>query len=198
MTITRDIMVAELRKGGPSWNAFRDSNAEEVRCWLSVMVPNEYRYLDTELSNINLESANLQELNFREVNLEGANLKRTNFEGADLKNANLRGADLRNANFMNARLLGADFRGAYISGANFSRADMRNADFRGAHEGGIGPEFLVRKAEKAKQIADANNRVFAARASAAIASVDGHLSGRAGGGWVDAADALDKLLKRPR
>ena len=88
-----------------------------------------------DLSEINLEGADLQG-----ANLERAILVTTNFKDANLKGANLTYSRLNLANFRNANLsesnlsgsilLGSDFSSANLYKANLSSTNMSNANFK--------------------------------------------------------------------
>ena len=117
------------------------------------------------------------------------------------------GANLREANLWEAGLYKADLTGADLTGANLTGAILTGAILTDAIlDGVIGlnekPPAAPGKEEKARRIAEANARVFAERAKAAVTNVDGHLSGKsadkAAGRWVDAAAALDELLGKRR
>jgi len=60
-----------------------------------------------DLSNINLENANLSFVHFLETNLENANLRGADLTSADFTRANLRGADFTNAKLDRANLYSA-------------------------------------------------------------------------------------------
>ena len=64
---------------------------------------------------------------FYKADLTDANLQWANLSGADFKNANLTRVDFKFAN-----LVGADFRCANLTNANFVFADLTCADFTGA------------------------------------------------------------------
>jgi uncharacterized protein YjbI with pentapeptide repeats len=72
-------------------------------------------FIETNLSNVDLSTANLN----------GAELQRVIFENANLSNAILTEADLDNADFSGANLNNADLTGADLDDVNFSRANLQ-------------------------------------------------------------------------
>nr|WP_269668878.1 pentapeptide repeat-containing protein [Listeria monocytogenes] len=65
------------------------------------------------------------------ADLNNANLRLAYLRGADLSNANLRGADLSNVNLSYANLSIADLNNANLSNADLSNVNLSNANFRG-------------------------------------------------------------------
>ena len=96
------------------------------RKWLD----GEKEGIKADLSNVNLNGANLSFANLRYSNLSGANLRGANLNYAYLGEADLRGANLSYADLRNSNLSYAD-----LSGADLSFADLRSADLRGANLG---------------------------------------------------------------
>ena len=88
---------------------------------------------NTNLNGADLREANLDGANLREANLDGANLSQANLDGANLSQANLDGANLREADLRGANLFGADLRGADLSDANLSQAYFEFANFNKAN-----------------------------------------------------------------
>jgi uncharacterized protein YjbI with pentapeptide repeats len=91
-----------------------------------------------DLSEANLNGANLIEADLRGADLGAAHLSRADLRGADLSGANLKGAHLseallRDADLRGARLSWADLREADLGAAHLSRADLTGADLREAH-----------------------------------------------------------------
>jgi uncharacterized protein YjbI with pentapeptide repeats len=66
------------------------------------------------------------------VNLTNADLERANLTGADLTGANLVGADLEKANLGTANLSDANLLGADLEKANLMGANLTNANLMGA------------------------------------------------------------------
>jgi uncharacterized protein YjbI with pentapeptide repeats len=112
--------VKRLKHGVRKWNKWRDATRPTL----------------VDLSNANLESANLSGANLNNADLIGAYLS-----NADLSDANLFGAYLIGAYLNNARLSGANLSNAYLnnarlSGANLSDAYLNNANLSGANLNG--------------------------------------------------------------
>jgi len=90
-----------------------------------------------DLSNTNLQRANLEVLslaraNFAYAHLEGAFLLDANLEGAYLPSAHLERAFLSGAHLEGARLLGAHLEGANLYIAHMERASLSAAHLEGA------------------------------------------------------------------
>jgi len=70
--------------------------------------------------------------NLTEANLEGAEMNEVNFSGSDLSDVLAPFADLREAKFQNAGLYGTQFQYARLGQADFSGANVRHVDFERA------------------------------------------------------------------
>jgi uncharacterized protein YjbI with pentapeptide repeats len=101
-----------------------------------------------DLSNTDLQGADMAEENLMEAcfdwadlrgaNLQGAGLKgatfnRANLQGANLIRANLQRASLTYANLAGANLTGANLQGALMGGANLEGATLGAANLQGAY-----------------------------------------------------------------
>lgn len=91
-----------------------------------------------DLSQLDLQKANLAEAIFHQskltkTNLQGANLASANFGRASLIQASLRDANLSKAYMSYANLEGADLRGADLTEAYLSYANLRGANLCGAN-----------------------------------------------------------------
>lgn len=84
------------------------------------------------LSDIHLESANLENADFSHTELAEADLENANLQHADLSDADLTHADLLNANLCDAELTHIHLDGATLANANLSGACLQNACLRGA------------------------------------------------------------------
>jgi uncharacterized protein YjbI with pentapeptide repeats len=69
---------------------------------------------DKNLSNAQLEKADLHGIDLSGANLTNAELEDANLQGANLTNANLQRADLEGANLRGAKINGANLRGAEL------------------------------------------------------------------------------------
>lgn len=85
--------------------------------------------ITSDLSGINLSSADLTKAYLRGVNLEGANLSYANLTCADLSKSNLTNADLSGANLTEAMLQWTELDGTNMRGANLLHAEIRVGDF---------------------------------------------------------------------
>jgi hypothetical protein len=79
------------------------------------------------LGNADLFGADLSNANLNVANLFGADLG-----GADLSNAFLRNTDLFGADLSNANLIGASLKSSFLFGANLTNANLSSADLGGA------------------------------------------------------------------
>jgi uncharacterized protein YjbI with pentapeptide repeats len=84
-----------------------------------------------DLSELNLENANLYK-----AELSGANLNKTNLKSAELMGAGLQDTDLTGANLTKTRLTRANFHNADLTGTDLSKARLRDADLRTARLNG--------------------------------------------------------------
>ncbi|MEI7607429.1 MAG: bacteriohemerythrin, partial [Rhodospirillaceae bacterium] len=93
------------------------------RMWLSgkASVRAELEFRD--MSDLNLDAADLSS-----AALTGVNLAKSSLRGANLSNAVLVGADLEEADLTEANLTGADLRGANLHRALLTAATLRGAD----------------------------------------------------------------------
>ena len=89
-------------------------------------------FLGFDLSNTDLNQANLMNARLIRTDLSGANLNQAVLSGADLRTSTLRGADLSVANLQNANLENADLSGADLYAADFNGADLNGAILTGA------------------------------------------------------------------
>jgi hypothetical protein len=106
------------------------------------------KFIQAELTGINLSDANCQVVNFENVNLSKANLKRTVFRTANLSGANLSGADLTEASLLEANLSNAN-----LSGANLERTNLKLANLSGANLEKASINLPARNPELIKEIA---------------------------------------------
>jgi uncharacterized protein YjbI with pentapeptide repeats len=93
---------------------------------------------NTNLQQADLIGAHLERADLRGVRLEGANLIGAHMEGADLRGAHLEKACLLEAHLegtalLKAHLKKADLRGAHLAGAFLDRAYLNKADLIEAH-----------------------------------------------------------------
>ena len=84
---------------------------------------------DSALTSLDLSLSHLGGVNLSDTNLEVANLFGANLTRADLPDTNLEGANLFGANLEMANLRRANLKYAELEEANFTGADIRQADF---------------------------------------------------------------------
>jgi len=105
-------------------------------------VPEEYRTLldlseaDLQGANLhraNLQGASLQYAKLQKADLQHAKLQKADFHGANLTAANLRHAKLQEADLSVANLQGAKLQGAFLQEANLSVAFLQGANLTSAN-----------------------------------------------------------------
>jgi len=121
--------VDKLKESVSSWNEWREQN-HDVALDLS----------DANLEGADLSHANLKRAGLSGANLEGADLSHANLKRAGLFDANLEGADLSRANLEEASFCGANLKGADLFDANLEGADLFNANLKGADLSGANLE----------------------------------------------------------
>lgn len=90
----------------------------------------------TELMGLDLSELNLENANLYKAELGGANLNKVNLKSAELMGANLQDTDLTGANLTKTRLTRANFHNADLTGTDLSKARLRDADLRTARLNG--------------------------------------------------------------
>ena len=110
----------EFKDGKP---ALEFPEAETIREAVELAMAKNIRLKYVYLFRDDLSNANLDGANLFKADLHGARLY-----GADLRGACLYGADLRNADLHGARLYGADLRDADLHYTNLCDADLSGAD----------------------------------------------------------------------
>lgn len=88
------------------------------------------------LRRADLRGAELSDVNLQFANLRLADLTYADLTGAHLSRADLRGADLNSADLSGAALYSADLRYAYLGLANLTHVKLLGADLRGANLSG--------------------------------------------------------------
>jgi uncharacterized protein YjbI with pentapeptide repeats len=85
------------------------------------------------LSKLSLGGAYLAYANLSQEDLQGADLREANLSYANLSQADLRGADLREANLSDANLQGTNLQGANLQGATLNNARLIRTNLQGAN-----------------------------------------------------------------
>lgn len=121
-----------LKQGVEVWNE-----------WRVVMGETRPDLSEADLSNFNLEKANLSHSYLKNANLSGTNLCNANLDFSYLHSARLRNAKLRQAGLHSVNLCNADltytslrraiFINANLCGANLSNSNLNESDFRDAN-----------------------------------------------------------------
>jgi uncharacterized protein YjbI with pentapeptide repeats len=89
------------------------------------------KWPNLDLSETNLQEADLSGMDLRNVILTGADLRGANLSNALLSGVDLTATDLRQTNFRSADLRGAVLRDSRLRKTNFTQADLRTADLSG-------------------------------------------------------------------
>jgi uncharacterized protein YjbI with pentapeptide repeats len=142
LSMANDDHIAQLKKGGANWNAWRKENLgtrhpdlREADLSLANLTGANLSMTDllgANLSQAFLGGADLTRAVLKGANLSQADLTRANLERANLTEANLNGAHLALSNLFRANLSRANLRGAQLVRADLRRADLTNANLRGA------------------------------------------------------------------
>lgn len=100
-------------------------NANLCGVYLNYAILNGASLASVHLEMSYLNDVDLVDANLNYADLSSVHLKRTTLAGTDLYGANLCGADLREANLERADLIGANLSGADLTEASLSGADLR-------------------------------------------------------------------------
>lgn len=120
--MTSEDLINLLRKDVASWNAWREQHRTEERLY----------FIEADLSNAQLQGANLQAVYLNHANFQGANLRGADFAHASLIKANLQEADLSEADFNSATLSSSRLVRTILHETGFFAADLERADFQEA------------------------------------------------------------------
>ncbi|WP_285761527.1 pentapeptide repeat-containing protein [Nocardiopsis ansamitocini] len=88
---------------------------------------------NTNLQQANLRRANLQNANLREANLQNAYLTEADLQEADLREANLQNARVGGVNLQNGNLYKTNLKNAKLGIANLQNANLREANLQNAY-----------------------------------------------------------------
>ena len=100
-------------------------NANLCGVYLNYAILNGASLASVHLEMSYLNDVDLVDANLNYADLSSVHLKRTTLAGTDLYGANLCGADLREANLERADLIGANLSGADLTGANLNDPNLR-------------------------------------------------------------------------
>ncbi|MDJ0680795.1 MAG: pentapeptide repeat-containing protein, partial [Xenococcaceae cyanobacterium MO_167.B52] len=131
--------LAMLKKGAVTWNRWREKNPDVIPQLSGIkLFPKELR----DLSEYNLDYANLASVtgtivSFKYASLVGANLEKanfreSNFEEADLRNTNLKSIVIQSSQFKRANLQKANLQEASIRFSNFTEVNLEEANLQEA------------------------------------------------------------------
>ena len=113
----------------------KQSSTETVKDRFMRLAKNcpDCNFRGVDLSNAQLNHANLAGANLSGADLTNANLRQANLTGANLSHAKLIRANLPGANLSFADLTNADFSGSNLIRANVTNATFKNTNLSGAH-----------------------------------------------------------------
>jgi uncharacterized protein YjbI with pentapeptide repeats len=119
--------LARLKQGVEAWNQWRAANPY---IWLDL---SEANLQGADLSGANLRKATLIKADLSEATLIKADLTRADLTGTLLREADLTRADLTGTLLSKADLTEADLTQAHLREANLTEADLTRANFAGAN-----------------------------------------------------------------
>ncbi len=119
-----------LKRGADVWNRWRDENPA-IQPVLSRIDLSLEGCID--LSDYNLEKADLQGVSGSEIKFCRAKLSWANLSGAVLRLANFENATMIGTKLLNAELTSADFHSAHLQGADLSQANLERVTLIGTH-----------------------------------------------------------------
>ncbi|MEA5621641.1 pentapeptide repeat-containing protein [Nostoc sp. UHCC 0251] len=134
-----EFLSSEPRRIPWFWLRWQRENLSGLEVPTAYLVPS-HKYLEDfekkggiQLSEAELNNANLQEANLQYANLQGTFLIETNLKGAILFKANLKRANLSFASLQGAVLGFANLQGAVLSKANLQGAKLIAVNLQGAN-----------------------------------------------------------------
>src|SRR5919199_3527279 len=122
--------LALLKRGADVWNRWREENPAIQPILSRIDLSLEGC---TDMSNYNLEQANLQGVSGSEIQFCRAKLSRADLSGAVLRLANFENATMIGTKLLNAELTEAHFHSAHLQGADLSQANLERATLIGTH-----------------------------------------------------------------
>jgi DNA-binding XRE family transcriptional regulator len=122
--------LALLKKGADVWNRWRDEN-RGIQPVLRSIDFNLEGCLD--LSNYNLEKADLQGVTGNSIKFCRAKLSWADLSGAVLRSADFENAIMIGTKLLNASLTSAHFHSAHLQGADLSQANLEKATLISTH-----------------------------------------------------------------
>ena len=131
--INKDTVVAELSDEKTS----KDKDYRQKRREKLAQLKVSNGCLKCDLSEANLENADLSGMYFYSTNLSKANLKGANLKGAFLYYSILKGANLENANLENTNLVGSNLENTNLENTNLVGSNLENTYLCGANVKGI-------------------------------------------------------------
>jgi len=122
--------LALLKRGADAWNRWREENPA-IKPVLSGIDLNLEGCID--LSDYNLEKADLQGVSGNEIKFSRAKLNWADLSGAVLRLANFENATMIGTKLLNTELTEAHFHSAHLQGADLSQANLERATLIATH-----------------------------------------------------------------
>jgi uncharacterized protein YjbI with pentapeptide repeats/DNA-binding XRE family transcriptional regulator len=122
--------LALLKRGADVWNRWREENLA-IKPVLSGIDLSLEGCID--LSDYNLEKADLQGVSGNEIKFSRAKLNWADLSGAVLRSANFENATMIGTKLLNAELTEAHFHSAHLQGADLSQANLERATLIATH-----------------------------------------------------------------
>jgi uncharacterized protein YjbI with pentapeptide repeats/DNA-binding XRE family transcriptional regulator len=122
--------LALLKRGADVWNRWRDENPaiQPVLSRIDLSLEG-----CTDLSDYNLEQADLQGVSGNEIKFCRAKLSWADLSGAVLRLANFENATMIGTKLLNAELTSAHFHSAHLQGADLSQTNLERATLIATH-----------------------------------------------------------------
>lgn len=122
--------LALLKRGADVWNRWREENRgiQPVLSGIDLSLEG-----CTDLSDYNLDKADLQGVSGSEIKFCRAKLNWADLSGAVLRLANFENATMIGTKLLNAELTEAHFHSAHLQGADLSQANLERASLIGTH-----------------------------------------------------------------
>ena len=140
-TLTQ-VNMRKLRSQGARLDNLEVSGGDWVESKWSSLASKGVHFQDSNLANISLEAAFLEDWNLLDTDLSRANLSRISWSGGKARDSRLGGANLTGVDLRGALLVGVDLEGANLCGAqlsdtlfidvNLRGSELADADCRGA------------------------------------------------------------------
>lgn len=114
-----------IKQGVESWNKWREENPE-VQPDLSQFDLRGEKLQKINLENSNMSECKLQFSNLTEANLDGANLRKSKLQETCLQSSSMKNCDLSSAGMLESNLQYANLENAVLEGTQFNEDTLFN------------------------------------------------------------------------